>query len=288
MTTTPTAATAGTVTIGNEYVVNRLGYGAMRLPGPGVWGEPAHPEEARAVLRCVVELGVNFLDTAVYYGPDVSNRLIAETLYPYPENLVIATKVGARRNADRSWTADMSPASLRNAIETNLRQLRLEQIHLVHCRYMPDADIPFADSVATLAEMQREGKIRHIGVSNVTLEQLKEAQAIIRVASVQNLYNLINREHEDLVDACTTQHIPFMPFFPLAIGQLGQAGSPLEAMAQRYQTGPAQIALAWLLARSPIMLPIPGTSSVQHAEENIAATAIQLSPEDFATLSNTK
>lgn len=284
MNTIPSATAAGTLMIGNEYAVNRLGYGTMHLPGPGVWGEPTNPVEAKAVLRRVVELGVNFLDTAAYYGPSVSNRLIAETLYPYPENLVIATKVGAKRNPDQSWAADMEPASLREAIETNLRQLRLEQIHLVHCRYMPDSDIPFADSVATLAKMQQEGKIRHIGVSNVSLTQLKEAQSITHIASVQNLYNLTDRSHEDLLDACTEQQIPFMPFFPLAIGQLGRPGSSLEPMAQRYQTGPAQIALAWLLARSPIMLPIPGTSSLQHAEENIAATAIHLSPQDFAAL----
>ena len=278
------AAAAGTVTLGKDTVVNRFGFGTMRLPGKDIWGEPANPTEARAVLRRAVELGVNLIDTAAYYGPEVSNRLIAETLYPYPDDLIIATKIGAVRGADKSWNPGLRPEDIRAACEDNLRQLRLDQLHLVHCRQMENSDVPFTDSVATLAELQREGKIRYIGVSNVNMQQLTEAQAITQVVSVQNLYNLVHRDGEDVLDACTKQGIAFSPFFPLAIGQLGQGHGVLAEIAQRHQAAPAQIALAWLLARSPIMLAIPGTSSVKHLEENIAATAIQLTDAEVAEL----
>lgn len=278
------AAAAGTITLGDDIVVRRMGFGTMRLPGPGVWGEPKDPDEARAVLRRAVELGVNFIDTSAYYGPEVSNRLIAEALYPYPSDLVIATKFGARRTEDKNWVADMTPERLRVACEENLRQLRLEQLHLVHCRYMDDSDIPFAESVGVLAELQREGKIRHIGVSNVSLAQFREAQAITPIVSVQNLYNMSYKQSEELLDACTKEHIAFTPFFPLAMGQLGQANSALETLAQRYQATPAQISLAWLLARSPQMLVIPGTSSRAHLEENIAAASIHLTETDLTEL----
>ena len=284
MTSQLPASLAGTVTLGNDTVVNRVGFGTMRLPGPGIWGEPSNPTEARAVLRRAVELGVNFIDTAAFYGPEVSNRLIAETLYPYAEDIVIATKVGAVRGADKSWNAAMDPKSLRAACEDNLRQLRLEQLHLVHCRDMKSKEVPFADSVAALAELQREGKIRHIGVSNVNLQQLTEAQAITTIVSVQNQYNLAQRNEEELVNACTQQNIVFTPYFPLAIGQLGQGQGTLATLAERYSVTPAQIALAWLLAHSPIMLPIPGTSSVKHLEENIAAAAISLTDAEITEL----
>ncbi|GCE10697.1 aldo/keto reductase [Tengunoibacter tsumagoiensis] len=277
------AASAGTVTVGNDIIVNRIGFGTMRLPGPGVWGEPANPTEAKKVLQRAVELGVNFIDTAAYYGPDVANRLIVEALYPYPENLIIATKVGAKRGEDKSWNADMRPENIKAACEENLRQLRLEQLHLVHCRYMTK-DVPFAESVGALADLQREGKIRHVGVSNVTLEQLVEAQSITQIASVQNLYNLEHRSHEDVLQACTEQGIIFTPFFPLAMGKLGQTGGPLTAIAQHHHATPAQIALAWLLALSPMMLAIPGTSSQHHLEENIAGAAIHLTPSECATI----
>jgi len=282
------AAAAGTVTLGKDTVVNRFGFGTMRLPGEDIWGEPVNPNEARAVLRRAVELGVNFIDTAAFYGPEVSNRLIAETLYPYADDLIIATKVGAVRGADKSWNPAMRPESLRAACEDNLRQLRLDQLHLVHCRHMENSDVPFTDSVAALAELQREGKIRYIGVSNINMQQLNEAQAITQVVSVQNLYNLVHRDGEDILDVCTKQGIAFSPFFPLAIGQLGQGHGVLAEIAQRHQAAPAQIALAWLLARSPIMLAIPGTSSVKHLEENIAATAIQLTDAEVAELEDQK
>ncbi|GCF06761.1 aldo/keto reductase [Dictyobacter arantiisoli] len=278
------AIAAGTITLGDDIVVRRMGFGTMRLPGPDVWGEPKDPDEARAVLRRAVELGVNFIDTSAYYGPEVSNRLIAEALYPYPSDLVIATKFGARRTEDKGWVADMTPERLRMACEENLRQLRLEQLHLVHCRYMDDSEIPFAESVGVLAELQREGKIRHIGVSNVSFAQFREAQAITPIVSVQNLYNMSYKQGEELLDACTKEHIAFTPFFPLAMGQLGQANSALEVLAQRYQATAAQISLAWLLARSPQMLVIPGTSSRVHLEENIAAASIHLTETDLAEL----
>jgi len=193
------AQASGTLTLGKDLVVNRLGFGSMRLPGPGVWGEPAQPTEAKAVLRRAVELGVNFIDTAAFYGPEVANRLIQEALYPYPEELVIATKVGVKRGADQSWNADMHPDSLRAACEENVRQLRLEALPLVYCRYMEDTDIPFAESVGALAALQREGLIRHIGVSNVTLEQFREARTVASIVSVQNFYNVAYRQGEDLL-----------------------------------------------------------------------------------------
>lgn len=278
------AQTAGTLRLGGDLVVHRFGFGTMHLPGPGVWGEPARPEEAKAVLRRAVELGINFLDTAAYYGPEVSNRLIRETLYPYAEDLVIATKVGARRGEDRSWVADMRPERLRAACEENLRQLRLEQLPLVHCRYMEDADVPFAEAVGALAELQQKGMIRHIGVSSVTLEQLREAQAVAPIVSVENLYNVAYRKSEDLLEVCTREQIAFLPFFPLSMGKLEHFGNSLERLMQRYHATTAQIALAWLLARSPVMLPIPGTSSLAHLEENIASTEISLTDDDMRTL----
>ena len=277
------ATLAGTVTIGNENVINRIGFGTMRLPGPEIWGEPSNPTEAKAVLRRAVELGINYIDTAAFYGPEVSNRLITETLYPYPENLVIGTKVGAVRGSDKSWNSAMHPQSLRAACEDNLRQLRLEQLHLVHCRHM-ESVVPFADSVAALAALQHEGKIRHIGVSNINQQQLAEAQGITTIVSVQNQYNLVTRDDEDLLNMCTQQNIVFMPYFPLAVGKLGQEQGLLATLAQKYSATPAQIALAWLLARSPIMLPIPGTASVKHLEENIAAAAIRLTDAEIMEL----
>ena len=283
--TSQTSATqAGTVTLGSDTVVNRMGYGAMRLPGPGIWGKPANPAEARAVLRRAVELGVNFIDTAAFYGPEVSNKLIAEALYPYPEGLVIATKFGARRPSDKSWVAALHPQELRVACEDNLRQLRLDSLHLVHCRYMEGADVPFAEVVGTVADLQREGKIQHIGVSNITLSQLREAQSITKVVSVQNLYNLEYRQDKNVLDACIEEHIAFAPFFPLAIGRLGQTGGVVAEVAQKHGATPAQVALAWLLALAPTMIVIPGTSSVRHLEENIAAGAIRLTPEEITAI----
>ncbi|MBV9281784.1 MAG: aldo/keto reductase, partial [Chloroflexi bacterium] len=259
-------------------------YGAMRLPGPGVWGEPADREGARSVLRRALALGVNLIDTADYYGDAVANRLIAETLYPYPEGLVIVTKFGAARGPDGSWRPAARPEELRAACEDNLRHLRLERLDLVHIRYSEGSGVPFAESVGAAADLRREGKIRHIGVSNVSPTQLGEAQAVAPLVSVQNLYNLADRRAGALLDACTAQGIAFMPYFPLAIGELARAGGPLPAIARRHRATPAQIALAWLLARSPVMVPIPGTSSLSHLEENVAAAALRLGKEDLASL----
>jgi len=278
------AQASGTVTLGKNLVVNRLGFGTMRLPGPGVWGEPTHPTEAKAVLQRAVELGVNFIDTAAYYGPEVANRLIQEALYPYPEELVIATKVGAKRGADQSWSADMRPERLRAACEENRRQLRLESLHLVHCRYMEDSDVPFTEAVGMLAELQREGLIRHIGVSNVTLQQLRAAQAVTSIVSVQNFYNVAFRQGEDVLEVCTREQIAFIPAFPLAMGQFEHFGNRLDTLSQRYHATTAQIALAWLLTRSPIMLPIPGTSLRLHLEENIAAASVRFTEEEMMAL----
>lgn len=270
---------AGTVKLG-DLTINRMAFGTMRLPGPGAWGEPANPQEARRVLHRAIELGINYLDTAAYYGPLVTDRLIKEELHPYPQGLVIGTKVGAWRGSDKRWTAEAHPKQLRATIEDSLDRLRLDELALVHFRATPWSDVPLDDSLDMMAQLQQEGKIRHIGVSNLTLDQMYQAEKIIRIASVHNLYNLADRRDEDIVDYCTQHSIPFMPFFPLAVGQLGQLVGPLATLSQKYQATPSQIALAWLLARSPLMVIIAGTSSVAHLEENIAAAAIALTPEE--------
>lgn len=273
------AGVAGTVRLG-DFTINRMAFGAMRLPGPEVWGDPANPEEARQVLRRAVEFGVNYIDTAAYYGPLVADRLIVEALYPYPANLVIGTKIGGWRGVDKSWTVAASANQLRAAVDDNLERLRLEQLPLVHFRFIEQSGIPLLESMGVMAELQQAGKIRHIGISNVTLEELKTAQQVVEIASVQNLYNLIDRRDEPILDYCTAQNIPFMPFFPLAVGSLGQKTGPLETIAGKHQASPAQIAVAWLLARSPQMVLIPGTSSVAHLEENMTAANIKLSHEE--------
>jgi len=273
------ASQAGVVSLG-DLTINRMAFGTMRLPGPNVWGDPANPDEARQVLRRAVALGVNYLDTAAYYGPLVSDRLIVEALYPYPAGLVIGTKVGGWRSSDKSWIAELRPQQLTATVEDSLSRLRLEQLSLVHLRAMAHTDVPFLDSLGALAELQRAGKIRHIGVSSVTLAQVQAAQKLVQVASVQNLYNLIDRRDEALIDYCTEQGIAFMPYFPLAVGALGRETGPLTMIAQRHRASPAQVALAWLLARSPQIALIPGTSAVAHLEENIAAGAIHLSDDE--------
>lgn len=283
------ARAAGTATIG-DLPITRMAFGTMRLPGPDVWGYPADPEAARHVLRRAVELGVTYLDTAAYYGPLVSDQLIVEALYPYPEDLVIGTKVGGWRGSDKRWTCEAQPNQLRATIEDSLTRLRVQQLHLVHFRHIEHSDIPLADSLGVMADLQREGKIRHVGVSNVTLQQVREAQQILQVASVQNLYNLVDRRDQDVLTYCNTQGIPYMPFFPLAVGNLGQASrndaSPLLAIAERHAATPSQIALAWLLALSPQVVLIPGTGSVAHLEENIVAATIQLSAEEVQALTD--
>jgi pyridoxine 4-dehydrogenase len=273
----------GTFRIGDGPAVRRLGFGAMRLTGPGVWGEPEDPDECRRVLRRAVELGINLIDTADSYGPEVSERLIAETLHPYPEDLVIATKGGLTRTGPGEWPRDARPEHLREACEGSLRRLRLDRIELYQL-HAPDENVPYEESLGALIELRKEGKIAHIGVSNVTVAQLDRAQAMTEVVTVQNRYNLADRGSEDVLDACTERGIGFIPWFPLATGQLAQPGGPLDDLARAHDATPGQIALAWLLARAPVMLPIPGTSKVAHLEENVAAARVRLDDDEIRTL----
>jgi aryl-alcohol dehydrogenase-like predicted oxidoreductase len=270
-----TASAAGTVRLG-ELTVNRMGYGAMRLPGDGVWGEPEDPEGARRVLRRAVELDVNFIDTADSYGPEVSERLIVEALRPYPAGLVIGTKGGLLRDGPDQWRPDGRPSHLRKALEGSLKRLGLDRIDLYQF-HRPDPAVPFQESVGELVRLKDEGKIRHIGLSNVDEEQLNQALGMTEIVSVQNRYNLSDRASERVLNHCELLGIAFLPWFPLAVGRLTQAGNRISAVASRHGATPGQLALAWLLARSPVMLPIPGTSSVAHLEENVAAAAIRLS-----------
>lgn len=274
---------AGTVNLG-DLPIARMGFGTMQLPGPGVWGMPRDPQEARRVLRRAVDLGVNYLDTASFYGPLVSDALIVEALYPYPAGLVIGTKVGAWRGSDKSWVGEARPEQLKTSVEDNLDRLRLEQLPLVHLRYNEWAGVPFEDSLGAMIEMRQAGKIRHIGLSGVSLEQIVAAEKLAPIASVQNLYNLADRSDEPTLEYCDQHGIPFMPFFPLATGSLGREIGPLSAIARKHNVTPAQVALAWLSARSPQMVLIPGTRSVAHLEENIAAVAVQLDAEEQQAL----
>jgi len=277
-----TAGAAGTITIG-DLTVNRMGYGAMRLTGPGIWGSPRDPEGARSVLRRAVELDVNFIDTADSYGPEVSERLIREALWPYPADLAIATKGGLLRDGPDLWRADGRPSHLRQALEGSLERLRLERIDLYQL-HRPDPMVPFEESVGELAKLKDEGKIRHIGLSNVDPEQLDQALAVTEIVSVQNRYNLWDRTSEAVLDKCNSLGIAFLPWYPLAASGLTRAQSAVAEVASEHHATPGQLALAWLLARSPVVLPIPGTSSVEHLEENIAAAAITLSRSDFELL----
>ena len=282
----PNAAAAGTFALGGDLFVNRMGFGAMRITGPGIWGEPEDPEEARAVLSRALELGVNLIDTADSYGPEVSEHLIAETLHPYPEGLVIATKGGLTRPGPGRWEPDGRPEHLREACEGSLRRLKVDRIDLYQLHRI-DPRVPLEESVGTLAELREEGKIRHVGLSEVDVEELEHAREIVPIASVQNRYSLIDRGYEDVLDFCERESIGFIPWFPLATGNLARPGGPLDEMAARHGAAPGQIALAWLLQRSPVMLPIPGTSSVEHLEENVAAVEVRLSREEFEELAGT-
>jgi pyridoxine 4-dehydrogenase len=268
-----------TFTIGGDLEVHRLGFGAMRITGEGIWGPPDDPEEAKRLLRRVPELGIDLIDTADSYGPEVSENLIAEALHPYPDGLVIATKGGLRRTGPGQWPPDARPERLKECCEASLRRLKLDRIDLYQL-HSPDPQVPYEDSVGALKALQDEGKIRHVGISNVSLEELAQARGIVEVVTVQNRYNLTDRHSEDVLGACEEAGIGFIPWFPLATGRLAEPGGALDQVAQTHESTPAQIALAWLLARSPVMLPIPGTSSVEHLEENVAATQIQLSPEE--------
>src|SRR5215472_15873255 len=277
-----TAAASGEVLLGGELAVRRLGFGAMRITGEGIWGPPKDPAAALAVLRRAVELGVNFIDTADSYGPRVSEELIAKALAPYPKDLVIATKGGWNRPGPDQWTHDASPEHLRRAVEGSLKRLRLDRID-VYQSHVPDPVVPFDASVETVAELQAAGKIRFVGLSNVTREHIERARKIVPIVSVQNRYSLADREWDYVVDYCERNGIAFIPWFPLGAGKV--AAALLDQIARTHQATPHRVAIAWLLKRSRIMLPIPGTSSVKHLEENVAAASSQLSDEEFQKLS---
>jgi pyridoxine 4-dehydrogenase len=276
MTSAANAAAAGTIEIGGDLVVRRMGFGAMRITGEGIWGDPADLDQAKATLRKVVELGVNFIDTADSYGPEVSERLIAEALYPYPEDLVIATKGGLERPGPGVWTDNGKPEHLREACEGSLRRLRLEQIPLYQF-HRPDHTVPLEESLGMLVQLKDEGKIRHIGVSNVSEEQLRAAQKVTPVVSVQNRYNVTDRVSDAVLDVCELEEITFLPWAPIQ-----QTDNPAVAeVARRHGASERQIVLAWLLARSSHVLPIPGTGSPEHAEENVAAASIELEDAEY-------
>jgi pyridoxine 4-dehydrogenase len=283
MSTTQVAAASGTYKLGGDLEVNRLGYGTMQLTGEGVWGEPDDHGEAIAVLKRAVESGVNFIDTADSYGPEVAERLIHEALHPYPDDLAIATKAGLTRPGPGDWQPVGRPEYLRQQCELSLRRLGVERHDLFQLHRI-DAKVPVAEQVGELAELQKEGKIRHIGLSEVDVDQLKEAQKTATIASVQNLFNLTARDAEPLLDHCTENDIAFIPWFPLATGKLLEHGGPLADIAKETGAEPSQLALAWLLKRSPVMLPIPGTSSVAHLDQNLGAAELELTDEQFAAL----
>jgi pyridoxine 4-dehydrogenase len=273
---------AGTIEIGDRRV-RRLGFGAMRITGPGIWGPPADHDGAIAVLQRAVELGVNLIDTADSYGPHVSEELIAEALYPYPEDLLIATKGGMRRTGPNQWPRDGTPEHLREACEGSLRRLKLDTIELYQL-HSPDAKVPYERSVGAVKELQEEGKIRHIGVSNVSAEQLETAREIVEVVSVQNRFNLTDRHSEDVLERCEELGMAFFPWAPIARGELAEPGGPVARIASRHEASPGQVALAWLLARSAAIVPIPGTSSIEQLEQNLGAAELQLTADELAEL----
>ncbi|MEV0905523.1 aldo/keto reductase [Streptomyces hokutonensis] len=280
------ADASGVYRLGGDLPVNRLGYGTMQLTGPGVWGDPEDPEEAVRVLRRAAELGVNFIDTADSYGPFVSEQLIRKALHPYSQHLVIATKGGLSRSGPDDWRALGRPEYLRQQTELSLRHLGVERIDLYQLHRV-DPKVPLADQVGELLLLQREGKIRHIGLSEVTLEQIEEARKIADIVSVQNLYNLADRGAEDVLEYAERENLGFIPWFPMATGRLARPGGPLDTLAKEHGASSSQLALAWLLRRSPVMLPIPGTSRVAHLEENTRAAQITLTDAQFQALSQT-
>jgi aryl-alcohol dehydrogenase-like predicted oxidoreductase len=277
------AAQAGSFAIGGDLTPNRMGFGAMRVTGERIWGEPADREECIRVLRRAVELGVNLIDTADAYGPEVSENLIAEALHPYPEGLVIATKGGFLRPGPGRWTQDGRPEHLREACEGSLKRLRLDRIDLYQWHRI-DPNVPLEESLGALKELQEEGKVRHLGLSEVSVEQLRRAQRILPVVTVQNRYNLTDRGSDDVLETCEAEGLGFLPWYPLAVGDLARTTGPLAEVASRLGASPGQVALAWLLHRSRVMLPIPGTSKVSHLEENVAAAGLRLTGEDMRAL----
>ncbi len=282
-TVTLNAAAAGSIGIGGVLRANPFAFGPMRLTGPGIWGEPQDPDECRRVLLRAVGLGINLIDTADSYGAEVSERLITESLYPYPDNLVIATKGGLTRPGPGRWVPDGRPEHLRAACEGSLRRLRVEQIDLYQF-HRPDPNVPFEESIGALVELKGEGKIRHIGLSNVDVDQIERAEKLTPIVSVQNRYSLLDRASEPVLEFCSQKDMAFIPLNPLEVGELARDGSAVSEIARRHHATPSQVALAWLLSHSPAMLPIPGTSRVSHLEENLGAVALKLPPSDLAAL----
>jgi pyridoxine 4-dehydrogenase len=280
---TQPARASGEFAIGGDLPIVRLGYGAMQIPGPGVWGEPRDHDEIIRVLRRALELGVTFIDTADSYGPEVSERLIHEALHPYPHDLVIATKAGFTRPGPGRWERNGKPEHLKTQAEKSLRLLGLERIELFQLHRI-DPEVPLADQLGALVELKAEGKIRHIGLSEVTVPELRAARAITPIATAQNLYNLSDRSAGPVLEYCEREDIGFIPWFPMATGRLAKSGGPLRQIAEEHAVTPAQLALAWLLRRSPVMLPIPGTSTVAHLEENVGAALIELTPDQIQQL----
>jgi pyridoxine 4-dehydrogenase len=280
------AAAAGTLTLGGDLQVRRMGYGAMRITGSGIFGEPPDPEASKAVLRRAIELGVDFIDTAESYGPEVSERLIAEALHPYPDDLVIATKGGLPRSSDGGWYPDGRPEHLRESCEGSLRRLRLDRID-VYQLHRVDPNVRLEESVGALAQLRSEGKVRHVGLSNISEEQLDRAREIVPIVSIQNRYSVAEREDDALVDRCERDELAYIPWYPLAAGRVAENSGPRERVAAAHGATAAQISLAWLLHRSPAMLPIPGTNSIEHLEENVAAAGLELTDEEFEALSRT-
>lgn len=277
---TANAKDSGTFTLGGDLTINRLGFGAMRITGQGIWGEPKDPEEARRLLRRVVELGINFIDTADSYGPEISERLIGEALYPYPKDLVIATKGGLTRQGPGKWLPVGRPEYLTQCVHMSLRRLRLERIDLYQLHRI-DEKVPVEESLGALTDLQKAGKIRHIGLSEVSVDEMERARKSATIVSVQNRYNIGERQHDPVLQYCEKNRLGFIPWFPVAAGKLVAPGGPLEASAKRYNVTVAQLSIAWLLQRSPAMLPIPGTSSVKHLEENVAAADVKLSKQEW-------
>jgi pyridoxine 4-dehydrogenase len=277
------ASASGTFNLGGDLIVNRLGFGAMRLTGKGIWGDPKDPAEARKVLQRVVELGVNFIDTADSYGPEVSETLIAEALHPYPKGLVIATKGGLTRQGPDEWLPVGRPEYLRQCVEMSLRRLKIERIDLYQLHRI-DAKVPVEESLGALGDLQKAGKIRHIGVSEVSAAELEKCAGIVEIVSAQNEYNIANRKSERTLQYCEKHDMAFIPWFPIAAGDLARPGGPLDNAAKRHNATVAQLALAWLLHRSKVMLPIPGTSSVAHLEENAGAASLQLDESEWEAL----
>lgn len=280
MTKTLSAKAAGTITIGRDLTVNRLGYGAMRITGEGIWGEPKDAHGAKQVLQRAVELGVNFIDTADSYGPEVSERLIGEALAPYAAGVVVATKAGLTRQGPNQWLPVGRPEYLTQQVEMSLRRLKLERIDLWQLHRI-DPQVPVAESLGAIKKLQEQGKIRHIGLSEVKPNEIEQARKIVDIVSVQNRYNIGDRAHDDVVDYCTKHSIAFIPWFPVAAGKLAQPGGKLDAAAKANHATVSQLSLAWLLRRSPMILPIPGTTSVKHLEENVAAVDVKLTDSEW-------